>query len=99
MDSFSESNTDNSHINITDFQALEIFAESKIYPAKTILLREGEIAKKIFLIKYGCVRAWLNHDGVEVSLQFFFEGEMVTSFESFMHKKAGLINIETIESS
>lgn len=67
--------------------------------AKTILLREGETAKKIFLIQKGCLRMWINHEGKEITFQFFFEGETVASIESLRTGKPGIVNIETLEDS
>lgn len=64
---------------------------------KTILIAEGEHAKELFYIQKGCIRAWFNHAGKETTLQFFFEGETVTAFESFMDNKVSTIYIETIE--
>ena len=52
-------------------------------PAKTILLKEGEISKKMFLIEKGCIRVWYNNNGKDITSQFFFENEMVSSIESF----------------
>jgi len=72
--------------------------ETKV-KAKTVLLREGETAKKIFLVKEGCLRQWLNHEGREITFQFFFENEMVASIESFRSNKPSALNIEALEPS
>lgn len=66
-------------------------------PARTTLLREGEVSKKIFVVKKGCARAWFNHDGKEVNFQFFFENDVISSAESFRKKIPSLYNIETVE--
>lgn len=66
-------------------------------PAKTILLREGEISKKAFFIESGCLRVWFNNNGKECTTQFFFDREMVSSIESFRTGAPGLFNIESIE--
>lgn len=65
--------------------------------AKTILLREGDISKKAFYIEKGCIRLWFNNDGKEVTFQFFFEGQAVSSIESFNGNQKSAFNIETIE--
>lgn len=65
--------------------------------AKTILLREGETASKIFFVKEGCLRMWMNHDGKEITFQFFLENEMVASIESFRSKTPSILNIQAIE--
>lgn len=66
-------------------------------PAKTILLREGEISKNAYLIEKGCLRTWFNNDGNDITTQFFFEGDSVSSIESFRTNQPSLFNIESIE--
>ncbi len=68
-------------------------------PAKTVLLREGEVSKKAFFIEKGCIRAWLSHDGKDVTFQFFFEQQGLSSAESFRKNIPSILTIETIEPS
>lgn len=68
-------------------------------PAKTVLLKEGEISKKVFLIEKGCVRVWFNNDGRDVTFQLFFENNTVASIESFRKEVPSPVTIETIEPS
>ncbi len=68
-------------------------------PAKTILLREGQVSKRSFFIEKGCIRAWLNHNGKDVTFQFFFEQEGLSSAESFRKNIPSVLTIETIEPS
>ena len=74
------------------------FVERNI-PAKTILLKEGDISTHIHIIKKGCLRQWFNKDGKEITFQFFFENQPVASIESFMNNQPGLFTIESIEPS
>ncbi len=67
--------------------------------SKTILLEEGEIAKRLFIIEKGCIRVWFNNNGKDLTTQFFFENQSVASIESFMKKMPSPVVIETIESS
>ncbi|MEO7215886.1 Crp/Fnr family transcriptional regulator [Mucilaginibacter sp.] len=66
-------------------------------PAKTILLHEGDTSKKAFYIEKGCLRAWFNNKGKDVTFQFFFENEAVSSIESFRKGTPSLYSIEAIE--
>jgi CRP-like cAMP-binding protein len=66
-------------------------------PAGTVLIREGEIAKKLFLIEKGCIRAWINNNGRDITFQFFFEGEAVSSGESLRKNIPSFFTLETIE--
>lgn len=72
------------------------FKEQEI-PAKTILLKEGQISRTMFFIEKGCLRTWINNDGKEITTQFFFEGDGVSSIESFRTNQPSLYSIESIE--
>ncbi|WP_164112217.1 MULTISPECIES: Crp/Fnr family transcriptional regulator [Sphingobacterium] len=65
--------------------------------AKTILLQEGEISRTMYFIEKGCLRTWINNDGKEITTQFFFEGDSVSSIESFRTNKMSLYSIESID--
>jgi CRP-like cAMP-binding protein len=65
--------------------------------ARTTLLKEGEIAQKMFFIETGSVRVWHNHNGNEITCQFFFENSSVSSIESFKKDIVSPITIQTIE--
>ena len=75
---------------------LQLFRQQQL-PAKTTLLREGEISKKAYYIEKGCIRLWFNNNGKDITFQFFFEGEGVSSVESFRTNQPSLYSIETIE--
>ncbi|ANH79892.1 cyclic nucleotide-binding protein [Niabella ginsenosidivorans] len=66
-------------------------------PAREILLREGAISKMAFYIEKGSLRLWFNNNGADVTFQFFFEGEGVSSVESFRNRQPSLFTIQTIE--
>jgi CRP-like cAMP-binding protein len=74
------------------YQRLEV-------PAKTILLREEEISRKAYIIEKGCIRVGFNNKGKDITFQFFFEREAVSSIESFRKKIPSLCFLETIEPS
>ncbi|WP_306350180.1 Crp/Fnr family transcriptional regulator [Flavobacterium sp. '19STA2R22 D10 B1'] len=65
--------------------------------AKTILLKEGEKATKVYIVKSGCLRMWLNHNGNDITSQFFFEDTIVASMESLLTNQPSNFNLETIE--
>lgn len=66
-------------------------------PAKSVLLREGEISKRAFMIEKGCLRVWFNNDGTDTTFQFFFENGNVSSIESFRKQVPSLFTIESVE--
>jgi CRP-like cAMP-binding protein len=68
--------------------------------ARTILLFEGDIATKLFFVLDGCLRTYcIKENGVEITSQFFVEGQMVTSFESAMTGTPSRRYIDAVEDS
>jgi CRP-like cAMP-binding protein len=82
------------NIKFEDYNHL--FKEIKI-PAKTILLREGEVSKKAYFVKQGCLRLWFNSSGKDITFQFFFENEAVSSSDSFRLRQPSLFTLESVE--
>ena len=85
-------------INIDWEKHRHIFKEKTI-PAKTILLNEGEVSRNGYFVKEGCLRLWFNNKGKDITFQFFFENEAVSSVESFRSGEPSLFSIESIEPS
>jgi len=81
----------------TAWDEFQHFFERVEIPAKTILLKEGDIAKKAYFIEKGCLRIAFNNNGKDLTFQFFFEGEGVSSIESFRSNQPSLFTIESIE--
>jgi CRP-like cAMP-binding protein len=75
------------------------FSSELYIDAKTQLLREGEVAQKMFFIRKGSLRVWFNNHGTDVTAQFFFEGEAATSLDSFFNNEPSLFTIEAMEPS
>ncbi|HEY4109538.1 Crp/Fnr family transcriptional regulator [Puia sp.] len=69
----------------------------KVIPARTTLLREGEVARQAYAIQKGCLRLWFNNNGKDITFQFFFEGQAVSSIESFRNGRPSLFSIESLE--
>jgi len=81
-------------IDWEDFQYL--FNKLEI-PSKTMLLQEGQISRSMFFIEKGCLRTWINNDGQEITTQFFFEGDVVSSIESFRTNQPSFYSIDSLE--
>ncbi|WP_262316822.1 Crp/Fnr family transcriptional regulator [Lacticaseibacillus parakribbianus] len=83
---------------ITDFSdQIRSLGQRRHYAAGADLLREGDPAQHLFFIEQGGVRLWHNDDGRDITVQFFFEDQVVASFESFYLKKPSLFAITAIE--
>jgi CRP-like cAMP-binding protein len=90
----------------TQFPALNPFLDKYLefqqrleVPAKTVLLEEGKVSQQYIFIEKGCVRTFFNDNGQDKTVQFFFENEGLSSFESFVNNTPGQFTIETIEPS
>ncbi|WP_449387211.1 Crp/Fnr family transcriptional regulator [Chryseobacterium lineare] len=81
----------------SDWDKFDHLFKRQEVPAKTILLQEGQISRTMFFIEKGCLRTWVNNDGKEITTQFFFEGDKVSSIESFRTNQASLYSIESLE--
>lgn len=66
-------------------------------PSKTILLKDGNVADKLYLIRKGCMRLFFYHEGKDITFQFFFEGDFVASFDSLYKRTPSLFYLESIE--
>jgi len=88
---------DNSQQAFTEWSQFSHLFHQQEIPARTILLREGEISRKAYAITRGCIRLWFNNNGKDVTFQFFFEGQGVSSIESFKTGQPSLFNMETVE--
>jgi hypothetical protein len=62
--------SDNIFFNVKEIETLSI-------PSKTVLLEEGKIADKIYLVRKGCLRLFFYNEGKDITFQFFFEGDFV----------------------
>lgn len=68
-------------------------------PLKTVLLREGDVPGKLFVVEKGCLRIWMNNEGKDLTIQFFFENQIVASLESFRKGTKSPVSIESVEPS
>lgn len=84
-------------MQLSEWKELSYLFKPLEVPARTMLLEEGYVSRAMFFIEKGCLRTWINNDGKEITTQFFFEGDAVSSIESFRTNKPSLYSIETIE--
>jgi CRP-like cAMP-binding protein len=80
-----------------DWEKYGHLVKEKTVPAKTVLLHEGDVSRNAYFIREGCLRLWFNNKGKDVTFQFFFENEAVSSVESFRSGEPSLFSIESVE--
>lgn len=67
------------------------------YPKGYTLFEENRRNRDIYFISKGIARVYYLQDGVEATLQFAFEGEVLLSLKSYVENKVGYENIELLE--
>lgn len=63
------------------------------------LLEEGKIESDIFFIKRGIVRAYVSHEGKDITFWIGKEGATIMSLKSYVKNEAGYETIELMEDS
>lgn len=79
------------------FEQFQKHIEPRSVASKTILLHEGTIADTFYLIRKGCLRLYFDHEGRDITFQFFFENDFVASFDSLYQRQPSLFSLESIE--
>ena len=86
-------------VEALDYEA--VFKQSgstQNFAAGTTLLEQGDTAQRVYLVQRGALRLGHNDaEGRDTSLQFFFEGQFVASFESFYLHKPSMFAITALE--
>ncbi|MCG7588433.1 MULTISPECIES: Crp/Fnr family transcriptional regulator [Photobacterium] len=78
------------------WQAFSPYAKRIELRKKEVVIEEGSMSDTLYYVESGCLRSWFNHDGKDVSFQFFLEGQFVSSFESFMYDEVSPYTVESI---
>lgn len=73
-----------------------LFVPKHVAAGETLLL-EGDVATELLIIRRGGLRLWHSSQGRDITLQFFFENQMVSSFESFYLDQPSGFSIESFE--
>ena len=69
------------------------------YPKNKILLKAGSVCQFTYVVLEGCIRKYYIKNGVEITSEFIFPGEMAVSVSSFMYKQPSNEFIHTIEAT
>lgn len=71
--------------------------EVKTLNKKDYLLKQGDVCNKITYINSGCLRAFYNVDGIENTIQFFFDDSWYTDYASFLTGNPSVENMQALE--
>jgi len=65
--------------------------------AKELYLREGEVCREMGFIENGTMRMYyMSNDGEEINVDFFFENDFATSYQSFIMQTPGKYYIQAL---
>jgi len=67
------------------------------YRRGQILIKQGTVANRMYLVEHGYCRSYVNRDGEEITDFFFFEKSFATDFASFCSDKPSLLNLVCAE--
>lgn len=81
-------------------RSLSHYVKEEYYPKKQLLLKEGQVAKKIFFIKKGFARAfYYTRDAKECTSWFMGQADVMISVYSFFTQQPAAESIELLEDS
>ena len=70
--------------------------KDKMIKKNTVLLSEGEICNKNFILKNGVARKYFMHSDKEITTEIYLEGDVAFSFESFTNQTKATENIVAV---
>ncbi|HEY9000572.1 MAG TPA: Crp/Fnr family transcriptional regulator [Mucilaginibacter sp.] len=74
------------------------FFETKTFKKKGILQEEGKRCLSYFFVVKGCLRLYfIDHNGVEQTLQFALENWWMTDLDAFRHERQSAYTIQALE--
>ena len=81
-------------------KAFSNYISEDSYPKKHLLLKEGQVAKRIYFIKEGFARAfYFTKNAKECTSWFMGQGDLMISVYSFFTQQPAVENIELLEDS
>lgn len=86
-----------SHLTVECKSDLENSCKLLCLDKLSIIVKDGQFADKMYFIVSGCVRAFYHKDGKEITDWFAFEGDFMSSINSFYQNVSSKHNIELLE--
>lgn len=80
-------------------EALEASVQYESLPARQLLLKPGQVARRLYFFEKGLVRGYTLHAGQEISSWFMYEGDFVISIVSFLTQQPSTEYLELLEPS
>lgn len=83
--------------NETEQRAFAAITTPKRLRKNELLMREGDLCRSITFVHSGCLRVFHNVDGLEKTIQFFFENAWYTDYRSFLTGQPTIENMQALE--
>jgi CRP-like cAMP-binding protein len=80
---------------VIDFISKRVFHQH--VSRKRHLLTAGQVCDYLYFIEKGAVRYYIEYDDKDLTIDLSIDGELVTSFSSFVSRKPTRENIEVVE--
>jgi CRP-like cAMP-binding protein len=74
--------------------------KEKTIPKETVLIRQGDLVKKSYFVKSGCLRAYhINKHGKECTLQFAIKGWWISDYIAIHSHELAHLTVECLSES
>lgn len=81
-----------------DIKAIENIASISTLKKKEIFIREKEVCNKLIFCAKGYFRFFhFNNEGVEITSDFYFAPNLITSYTSFITGQPSYVNVQAME--
>lgn len=90
------------HVSLNENERQKIAFKFKVenFTKDTIILEQSKIAKRLFFVEFGSLRAYnSNKNGKESTIMFAVTDWWITDMSSFINQKPALLSLETLEDS
>jgi len=90
------------HISLDENEKTHLFSSLvvKDVKRKELILKQGQVCKKIYFVESGSFRAFnLSEEGRESTIMFAIQDWWITDMDCFINQKQALLSIEALESS
>lgn len=85
-------------LNINELQKINLLIKKKNYHKGTVLFNKGDIAKHLFIVRYGQVKVYeMSEDGRQQIVRLLEPGDFFGELALLMDEQHYLLNAETLE--
>lgn len=78
-------------------EALASVCRTEVLPRNTRLLKDGQVAYRLYFVAEGSARTFYDHDGKEITSWIYAENQLLTAWSSFLSRRPSFENIELTE--